>query len=355
MDTRSRLLLAAVVAATVAGCKDNSNTASKPAAKPDKSARASKAKPPPPTPVNRPWRRHVKQLPRKVTVLAAGLNRVRAMTLGEAHVYWIDGALTANDGRLMRVAKAGGKPQVIAKGFRPSSSHLVMDGRRLYLVANGAVHYIDKNGGALTLQHKSAKQVDAVDAHDIYWIGGDRVYRWPKNNLTKGEPIHIASGQRQARSLVSDGKHVYWLVSTGAGSKLVRRAAGGGNIDTVTTLDAAGGARALKLDGESYWLLRADQLTRGSLAKGKKPQPVAVQRPPLHAFSVDEKHVVWPYGQLVYALDKSSAREVAYTLDWGTTEPRPHLSDGFVASDARYVYLTTAAAPGQVRLIRVAK
>lgn len=354
MQTRSSLVVATLAGLALAGCsksKDKAKPVTKPAVS-DGGVRAATDAAPPPPKVGRP-----KPIKRKVQILAEGLHRISALAADATYVYWLEATPKGRSGRLMRVAKAGGKPQEIASGFRLAAqrqpSPLLLDGRRIYLVANQAVHYINKTGGALTLQNKSAKNLGAMDAANIYWIGGERVYRWPRDNRLKGRKINIADDQSSARSVVADGKHVYWVVS-GKTPAVVRQPSGGGKTSVVSALTGTGIPRLLRLDGDHYWLLRTNGLVRGTLSGGK-PEAVALSRAPLHTFWVDNKHLVWPYGQRIYTLDKASRKEAAYQLDWGDVKPRPNLYDKAIVSDDTHIYMTTFGQRGKNLLVRFAK
>lgn len=143
----------------------------------------------------------------------------RALVLDDKDVYYAEGI------RLMKMSKAGGKPDTVAPKF--SSQSLAMDATRIYGVPGDYGPYdrvvkVAKTGGVnweLDVETRPETKVDpvgysgiAVDGSGIYVTdsGKNRVLKFP---LERGKPKPLATGQPKAFDLTTDSSNVYFTLA----------------------------------------------------------------------------------------------------------------------------------------------
>lgn len=139
---------------------------------------------------------------------------VRSLAQDATHLYWIE------DDRIVRVAKAGGSPQVLAsqqlgpEALAVSGGYVFWSNRLGASIARIAAH---GSGGVQTVTAANAPTYLVADSTHIFWwdSGTNRIRRVPQrgsNASTFATPREPISG------LAVDATDVYWTDSWGVGA-----------------------------------------------------------------------------------------------------------------------------------------
>jgi hypothetical protein len=217
------------------------------------------------------------------TVLASGplWNLPHAVTFDAAHVYWLVGGDTDDpEGLVMRVAKTGGEPEVVAQGI-VLPRDLAVDATDAYFTSagpwqsvtavgpRGSVHAVPLAGGPTrTLASKQWGPTALVLSDtQVFWANPgvlegrtSTVSGAPKRG---GAPSTVASGVRNPYAIAVNDASVYWVeggTCTSVNGKPVpadgriRRASLDGKGAPVTLVTEVACPETLAIDGTRvYW------------------------------------------------------------------------------------------------------
>ncbi|MBI5532437.1 MAG: hypothetical protein HY898_06965 [Deltaproteobacteria bacterium] len=163
----------------------------------------------------------------KTTQQTSGaLERPGPIALDATHVYWAD----RSQGKLRRQSKQGGEPQDLASGIDEATG-IAIDAANVYVTTDGrggssrtaSLFRIPKKGGdmvRLARLHVRAGSPIVDDAGVVYLadpplpVGGKTAYAEGYSSVfaigPDGGEIEIEGFNNTSRSVVSDGKQVYW-------------------------------------------------------------------------------------------------------------------------------------------------
>jgi hypothetical protein len=181
--------------------------------------------------------------------LATGNNLPSGIAVDSTWVYWAN----YGDGRVMKVAIAGGTPVTVASGQRTPYG-VAVDSTYVYWTnfGVGMVMKAPISGGTpMTLASGQGSPFQlAVDSNSVYWTNynGGTV---ASVALGGGAVVTLASGQSKPYGIGLDGGTVYW--TTAGGGTVSSVPIGGGTVTTLVSGQTAG-PMALAINGTSmYW------------------------------------------------------------------------------------------------------
>ena len=266
-------------------------------------------------------------------LLASGQTGPEYPVPDATHLYW------TNADAIMRIAKAGGAPEVVAT-IGTANEGCALDQDFVYFADRGTqtVQRVPKAGGPAEVlaQNQSFPQEVAVDAQWVYWTsnGEGAVRRAPKAG---GPTEDLATGQTEAFALAVSGSDVFWTRATGEVESLAGPLATGGagavslavdathvywvsqSSSGVTRVPRGGGAvedvgfvvapEGIALD--DTWVYVGQDLVSGVVHRldpgggGLGPPVATAQDHPRH-IAVDDGAVYWTNSDdgTVYKLDK---------------------------------------------------
>lgn len=178
---------------------------------------------------------------------------LRGLAVDGSHLYYLD----APASRLMRIAKSGGAPEVVATGLTGPVS-VVVDGDSAYVAEAG-------EEGAIV-----------------------RVL------LSTGQKLAVATNQPEPRFVLSSATELFWInggvfdprTQTVQGAGVMRVSKTGGGPQALST---SGDARALHLDGEWLYWTSSTALLRARLSTGSVETLVSDQPLPSSVVSTSDK------------------------------------------------------------------
>lgn len=178
------------------------------------------------------------------------------IAIDEKYVYWNAG------GDILRISKAGGKPEVVAAENVGIGVDLVVDGEKVYWANHG---YYSANTPTMKPIYMVSKQ--------------------------GGKTEVFADQQKIPNSLVADEEFLYWLTS----SSILKQAKSGGQPQAIYQIGNEEGLEELSQDSESlYFGFRSAGNSRWALRKvskqGGEPQTL-VKTYSLRPVVVDDKNV----------------------------------------------------------------
>ena len=145
-----------------------------------------------------------------ILATVVGGSQPYAIALDATFVYWTE---TGSSGSVMKLAKTGGTPIVIASG-QNSPADIALDGAYIYWTNNGdgTVMKAPLAGGPVTTiaTGQSGAFGIAVDSTNIYWTNNVTSGAVMTVPLVGGTPIVIASGQNSPTGIALDQTNVYW-------------------------------------------------------------------------------------------------------------------------------------------------
>ena len=162
--------------------------------------------------------------------LAAGQPNPHAVVVAGGYAYWTNSGTRQpgsgawnQDGALLRIALAGGAPEVLASALaRPTG--LVGTADRLCFATSedGAIRTMSFQGGPVTtlLMGGSNPWGLALDGGDLYWTESIPTGAVRRISLAGGSAVTIAASEKSPAGIAVSGAYVYWAVQNG-----VRRAA----------------------------------------------------------------------------------------------------------------------------------
>jgi hypothetical protein len=234
-----------------------------------------------------------------VTTLVEDLGYPTAIALDDDHVYVAD----ATAGSIVRAAKRGGEPVVLARDLdRPLD--LVAGAEHLFVtlcVEDGAVLRIPKGGGEPTVIARSQvfPGALALDEERVYWttLGDDRDNGTVRASPRIGGPATtIACRQIGPNGIGVDASYVYWL----------------DGYDYVLAIDKAGAAPPVILH-------RPHEAVEERLAEGEPLPPMFWDAllvldpspPPLRRIAVRDEYAYW----------QSASGSIARVATWEGNQP----------------------------------
>lgn len=151
------------------------------------------------------------------------------------YVYWTD---YTSPGRTMRMAKAGGAPQVLASGDAYPSGIVVSGGQVYWAVLSGnQIRQVPAAGGAATIfaaDQNAPRWGFAADDMSLYWLTeGDFPMRLMKAPLGGGMPsliVESPSPASMASTLVVDAAHAYFALPE---CSIAKAPLAGGQVDQI--------------------------------------------------------------------------------------------------------------------------
>ncbi len=185
--------------------------------------------------------------------LAGGLSLFRGLALGATHVYWIEGTTgtNQNDGKVRRVAKAGG-PIENLKLDAAWPAHIQVDATGAALYADGGLEEFREQGirkvtpaGVTTTVAKGIPPTGplAVDDNAVYVPAGFNLVKLSR--VTLGAAENFSPTAFFVRRIEADGTNVYWLETDPFGN--VFRAPVAGTATPVLLGNANGQSSQLRL------------------------------------------------------------------------------------------------------------
>jgi hypothetical protein len=125
-------------------------------------------------------------------------------------IYWVQGNDWRDGDSILRVPKAGGSPQRIAKRYRHSC--FAVDTSRIYFHADNAVRSAPLTGGSTTSVVVRVDDVDElhVDDTNLYWIESQKIMTVPKEG---GKALKLAEGAGRIQRMALDETSVFFTVA----------------------------------------------------------------------------------------------------------------------------------------------
>lgn len=192
---------------------------------------------------------------RSTTYLATKLDHPTSVIADGMYIYWAH----SDNGLLMRVAKTGGEPELIAseQGRIEGWRSLAQDDFHLYWTRpeHGAVMKWHKFAGTapeVLADGLGAPDAIALDADFIYWTNPQpsrdgQIWRMPRGG---GTPVAIAQHLEDPNALAVDDRYVYF--TTSQDGALMRVVKAGGEAETIHQTIQGGGDVVLD-DEFVYW------------------------------------------------------------------------------------------------------
>jgi hypothetical protein len=293
--------------------------------------------------------------------LATNQKSPAGIVVDESNVYWVNQAPPTEQGAIMRIAKTGGTPFIVADMIRGPFA-LAADATRLFITSNQIIpadgNYqkllrVEKMGGAspelLQLGYDGAISGCSVHAGEVFLTlavnGGTVGYvltdepAWPS-----ATPAIVASSVGNVKTVAADATHVF----TGIDQQILMVERSGGAKAVFAKV--SGAVTALVLDSSTSTLFWADASSVRALATNApaatSPIVIASDQDGPSAIAVDGKSVYWTNvgGGTIRRAPKVGGGPVT-TLSSGEGEPRG------IAVDETGVYWTNHA-DGRVRVIR---
>lgn len=192
---------------------------------------------------------------REVTRLVASRDSLRNVTLDASNVYWTATPKTGrNAGRVMKLAKVGGRPVTLAsEQNNPGSLALVSD--TLYWTGGAQICKLPLAGGSPTALISSEPDLTdmAVDGTNVYWMTWTNATLTVKQMpLSGGAPLVLASRADSYSGMMAvAGRYVYW---TTRDNEVNRTPIGGGPTEVLNTETMYFDVFDLAVDDSSvYW------------------------------------------------------------------------------------------------------
>ncbi len=270
-------------------------------------------------------------------------------------VYWLSEASSGKAGSILKVAKGGGMPAVLASNLAGPNS-LAASATTLYFTDN------DPNGGSYQRLHRQDKGGGGISADIVQVNANDHVFgcsvqgtsvffalqkngsvsyldttAWTANSVV---PVAIALGM--VGLVVADSTHA-WVGVTGQ-IKLVRRS----DMTTTVFATVTGTVRALVIDEASQTVFWADDSSVSALGKsspGAAPLVFASSEQAPSAIAIDATTVYWANTGDGSIRSAPRGGGAPTTLASGESEPRG------IAVDDSALYWTNYG-DGRVRVIR---
>ena len=186
-----------------------------------------------------------------VETLASGQNIANALAVDATHAYWASSGLApAYAGRVSRVNRNGGSPQVLADVVRASG--IALDAAHVYTATGGGLIELPLGGGSIRTVAPVGGMQLAASATDLFVLSNYQLARVDKQT---GVATVVFERNVGGSSVAVDDTHVYWtydgylgpVPQPGAGKVLKAPLAGGSITEiaiclpkpTAVTVDAA--------------------------------------------------------------------------------------------------------------------
>jgi hypothetical protein len=248
------------------------------------------------------------ELPADITQLAKNQAAPTGVVVDNDRVFW----LNDGEGAVMRVNKGGGITEIAYSAAGPwtGPSFMVQDDKTLYFAVTGAVLKLEKSATKPTNVATAVKdpfKALAADAATVYWIAGANVMKASK---TGGAASALAAMTKDATSVATDGKDVFWST---AGDGTVWRGGARGATALVTGADKPG---CLLADDASLWFCSGDKIMKAPKAGGAA-SAVATADGAIHAMSADGTHVYYATSSGIGRAPKAGGNAESIAKDLG--------------------------------------
>lgn len=248
----------------------------------------------------------------------------------------------------------GAGPHYLAESAAAWPHTLVEDGENLYFndYFSSLVHRVSKQGGPAARLYGDAEEsmrgsglaVDATNVYAAFFEG--TVVKLPRDG---GEPVVLASGQRDVSSLAVHGGQVYWFVgyipNVGGGPTIMTVSIDGGE-PSVFASRQVGGESLLVHGGDLYWGANGAIMT----APASGGEPVEIVADSLGQTSSLAIHG----GELFWPVRGTAAKA---PLEGGVAElledaPEVRSDSDHIAVDDSFVYVSDSQARTVSRIPR---
>jgi hypothetical protein len=275
-------------------------------------------------------------IPVESALVAGGLGKAEALAVDQGAVFWTDAA----NGTVMKVAKSGGTPIMLADGQAAPSS-IAVDACHVYWAnpLGAAVMRVRKSGGMPELVSQADEPKNLVlDDGNVYWLEtGGKIQKAPKAGGAKTLAVATPASQ-----FALDGTDVYSVHGVGGHNVYIFRTPKDGGAEAYVGTVLGLSIRA-KVD--EHFVFAALQDISGSTSVRLFPKPASpssdsgaiVPATSVADFATDLTHLYWLDGAAVKAFPKCGGEPFVLA-------PQAAASATAMAIDDRVIYLLTPKA-----------